>query len=80
MADDGGLEEQTAQGMGLAASHHLAAFFHGVGDVLLHLGDGVLVDQRPEGDAGVQAVAHLQLGQSGGELLDEAIMDAGLHV
>jgi len=47
--------------MRLAAGHHLAALLHGVGDMLLDLGDRVLVDQRPLLRPFRHPVPHLEL-------------------
>ena len=58
----------------------MAPPLQGVGDVLLDLLDGRLVDQRPGGDALLGAGADLQLLHLGGELLGERVVDAVLHV
>jgi hypothetical protein len=47
----------------------------GVGDVRLHLGHGLLVDQRALVHAGLEAVADLDVA-AGGQLLDEGVVDA----
>src|SRR3546814_10746777 len=54
----GGLEERLPQRVRLAAREHARALGHGVGDVLLHLGHGLGVDQRADARAVLQAVAH----------------------
>ena len=63
----------------LPPTHDLAALLDRVVDVLLHLGDGGLVDQRAGGDALLGAVAHLQLLHGLGQLLGEGVIDAVLH-
>ena len=51
-----------------------------VRDMLLDLLDRRLVDQRPLCDAGLGSVADLELGDRGGELGDEGVVDAVLRV
>jgi len=48
--------------------------------VALDLRDGGIVDQRALVDTGFEAVADLDAAGLGGQLLHEAVVDAGLHV
>ena len=65
--------------MALAAGDDAAALGLGVVDELLDLLHRLLVDQRALLGAVLQARADLELDASGGELLDELLIDAGLH-
>ena len=65
--------------MALAAGDDLAALGDGVGDELLDLLDRLLVDQRALLHAVLEAGADLQLAGGRGKLLDELVVDAGLH-
>jgi hypothetical protein len=78
----GGGVEALAQraGQAGAAHHHLGALAHRVGHVRLDLGQRLLVDQRALGDAGLEAVAHLDRTGLGGQLLDELLVHRVLHV
>jgi hypothetical protein len=64
----------------LATGNQPGAFAEGVVDMFLDLGHGLVVDQRAGGGAFFQAVADLQLGHGGGELLDEGVVHAVLDV
>ena len=74
-----GIEEALAARR-LAAGEHLRALLHRVVDQLDHLVAAFLVDQRPERDAVVEAVAHLERAHLGGELLGELVVHLLVHV
>ncbi|MPL75524.1 hypothetical protein SDC9_21348 [bioreactor metagenome] len=78
--DDGRLEEGAAKRVALAAGDDGAAALDHVGDVILDLGHGLVRDQRAGGDAGLETVADVQLGDRGGQLLGEGVIDPGLHI
>src|SRR3546814_14699292 len=56
------------------------ALFGSVGDVFLHLGHGVAVDQRTLYHAVGKAVAHLHGFDFGGQALDQVFIDTRLDV
>lgn len=76
---DGGLVEETGRVGGGAAGGDLGALGEGIGDVLLDLVDGGLVDERTLGGSLVQAAAHLEgldlLNQLGCEGGGNALLD-----
>src|SRR3954469_3385732 len=76
--DDRRLEEGVAERMAVAAGDDLAALLDRVGDVLLDLGDRLVVDQRALLHAVLEAVADLELSGRGGKPLGESIVDAVL--
>ena len=66
--------------MRLAAQGQLGAFAHGILDMLLDLGHGLLVDQRTGGSTVFQTVANLQLAHGSDQFLGKGIVDAVLDV
>jgi ParB family chromosome partitioning protein len=63
----------------LAAGQHPRAFRQRVADVLFDFLDRFHVDERPLGDAVVEAAADFQLRDLVGELLRKSVIDAVLH-
>ncbi len=53
--------ERVAERVALAADGDLGALGGGVRDMFFHLLDRCHIDQRPDGDAGLKAVADLEL-------------------
>lgn len=76
---NGGLVEETGAVGGRAADSDLSALGCGIGDVLLDLVDGRLVDERSLGGGLVETTAHLQsvdlFDKLGSELLSDALLD-----
>ncbi|KAI6773642.1 hypothetical protein HG531_000491 [Fusarium graminearum] len=76
---NGGLVEETRAVGGRAAGSDLSALGCGIGDVLLDLVDGRLVDKRSLGGGLVETTAHLQsvdlFDELGSELLSDALLD-----
>jgi hypothetical protein len=66
-------------GQPLAAEDEAGALADRVADVLVHLGQGALVDQRADGDAFVQAVAGLEAADPVGEHGQELRRDGAVH-
>ena len=65
--------------MALPTAYDLGALRGGVVQMTLDLGHGRLLDERPDGDIGIEAVADLQPVDGLDEPLEEGIVDARLH-
>jgi hypothetical protein len=61
--------------MSFAPCGHLGAFGEGIRDMLLHFGDGLLIDQRALVGRALQAVADTELCHRGRQLLGEFIVN-----
>lgn len=66
--------------MNFPAGYYPRAFAQRIGDMLLYFGDRFLVNQRPDGDVGLQAIADLQLTHRLLKLFGETIVDAILDI
>ena len=66
--------------MNFPAGYYPRAFAQRIGDMLLYFGDRFLVNQRPDGDVRLQAIADLQLTHRLLKLFGETIVDAILDV
>mmetsp|Transcript_59426 Transcript_59426/g.140466 ORF Transcript_59426/g.140466 Transcript_59426/m.140466 type:complete len:548 (-) Transcript_59426:2329-3972(-) len=81
VGEQGRLEEAAAGAFdALAAGQQLGAERNGVGDMGLHLLQRLLVDQRADVDARLEAVARPQRRNPGRKLLQEGVVDACLHI
>lgn len=62
--------------MDFPAGYYPRAFAQRIGDMLLHFSDRFLVNQRPDSDVRLQAIANLQLTDRLLKLFGEAIVNA----
>ena len=78
---NGGGQEIARALQRLAATHqNFGAFGQGIGHMLLHFGDCVGVDQRPQVGAGLQPVAHFHLCHPRRQFFGKRVINARLHI
>ena len=80
VADNGGLEEESACRVARAAGNYFAASGERVGQVFFHFGQRGLINQRAAFRAVFQAVAHFQVACRLGEFADKFVIHAALHI